>query len=67
MVSVTLFSSSFFSLLLFPILLLSLCSEFLFIYLFLKIYFSWRLLYNIVVILAYIDMNQPWVYLCSPS
>ena len=38
-----------------------------FIYLFLKIYFSWRLHYNIVVVLAYIDMNQPWVYLCSPS
>ena len=25
------------------------------------------LLYNIVVVLPYIDMNQPWVYVCSPS
>ena len=25
------------------------------------------LLYNIVVVLPYIDMNQPWVYMCSPS
>ena len=24
------------------------------------------LLYNIVVVLPYIDMNLPWVYLCSP-
>ena len=26
-----------------------------------------ELLYNIVVVLPYIDMNQPWVYMCSPS
>ena len=31
-----------------------------FIYLFI-------LLYNIVLVLPYIDMNPPWVYMCSPS
>ena len=31
-----------------------------FIYLFI-------LLYNIVFVLPYIDMNLPWVYMCSPS
>ena len=31
-----------------------------FIYLFI-------LRYNIVLILPYIDMNQPWVYMCFPS
>ena len=31
-----------------------------FIYLFI-------LLYNIVLVLPYIDMNLPWVYMCSPS
>ena len=25
------------------------------------------LLYNIVVVLPYIDFNLPWVYMCSPS
>ena len=25
-----------------------------------------KLLYNIVVVLSYIDMNQPWVYISSP-
>ena len=25
------------------------------------------LLYNIVLILPYIDLNPPWVYMCSPS
>ena len=25
------------------------------------------LLYNIVVVLPYIDMDLPWVYMCSPS
>ena len=25
------------------------------------------LLYNIVLVLPYIDMNPPWVYMCSPS
>ena len=33
---------------------------FLFIYLFI-------LLYNIALVLPYIDMNPPWVYMCSPS
>ena len=38
-------------------------------YLFLKfkfIYFNWRLLYNIVLVLPYINMNPPWVYTCFP-
>ena len=26
-----------------------------------------ELLYNIVVVLPHIDMNPPWVYMCSPS
>ena len=26
-----------------------------------------QLIYNILVVLSYIDMNQPWVYMCSPS
>ena len=25
------------------------------------------LLYNIVLVLPYIDLNPPWVYMCSPS
>ena len=25
------------------------------------------LLYNIVFVLPYINMNPPWVYMCSPS
>ena len=25
------------------------------------------LLYNIMLVLPYIDMNQPWVYMCPPS
>ena len=29
--------------------------------------FIYLLLYNIVVVLPYIDMNLPWVYMCSPS
>ena len=29
--------------------------------------FIYLLLYNIVVVLPYIDMNPPWVYMCSPS
>ena len=29
--------------------------------------FSLEANYNIVVVLSYIDMNQPWVYMCSPS
>ena len=35
---------------------------------FFLIYFNWRLItYNIVWFLPYIHMNQPWVYMCSPS
>ena len=36
---------------------------------FFKIYlFNWRLItFNTVVVLPYIDMNQPWVYMCPPS
>ena len=29
--------------------------------------FIYFLLYNIVLVLPYIDMNLPWVYMCSPS
>ena len=29
--------------------------------------FFFFLLYNIVLVLPYIDLNQPWVYMCSPS
>ena len=31
------------------------------------IYFFIFILYNIVLVLPYIDMNPPWVYMCSPS
>ena len=31
------------------------------------IYFNWRLLYNILLVLPYIIMNPPEVYTCSPS
>ena len=41
--------------------LLLLFSHLSFIYLFIF------LLYNIVVVLPYSDMNLPWVYMCSPS
>ena len=37
-----------------------------FIYLF-NFSFICFLLYNIVLVLPYIDMNPPWVYMCSPS
>ena len=30
-------------------------------------YFLIFLLYNILLTLPYIDMNPPWVYMCSPS
>ena len=33
----------------------------------LNCYFIFFLLYNIVVVLPYIDMNPPWLYMCSPS
>ena len=40
---------------------------FLFKFFFIKLlYFNWRLLYNIVVVFTYIDMNKPWVYICPP-
>ena len=29
--------------------------------------FLFFLLYNIVLVLPYINMNPPWVYMCSPS
>ena len=31
------------------------------------IYYYYFKLYNIVLVLPYIDMNPPWVYICSPS
>ena len=32
-----------------------------------KLYFYFfKLLYNIVVVLAHTDVNQPWVYICPP-
>ena len=40
-------------------------SNFIFIYLFSFIFISWRLL--TLQYLPYIDMNQPWIYMCSPS
>ena len=30
-------------------------------------FFFFFLLYNIVLVLPYIDMDLPWVYMCSPS
>ena len=32
-----------------------------------SVFFFIVLLYNIVVVLSYIDMNLPWMYMCSPS
>ena len=29
--------------------------------------FIYLFIYSIVVVLPYIDMNPPWVYMCSPS
>ena len=44
------------------------CGIFLDIYFNLSfIYLFIFLLYNIVLVLPYIDMNPPWVYMCSPS
>ena len=34
---------------------------------FLLLLFFFFLLYNIVLVLRYTDMNLPWVYMCSPS
>ena len=36
-------------------------------FLFLIILFYFFLLYNIVLVLPYINMHLPWVYMCSPS
>ena len=41
--------------------------SFIFLNLFLFIYFGGYLLYNIVLVLPYINMNSPQVYTCSPS
>ena len=30
-------------------------------------FFNFILVYNTVLVLSYIDMNQPWVYIYSPS
>ena len=35
-------------------------------YLFFKSFYLFILLYNIVLVLPYIDLNPPWVYMCSP-
>ena len=40
---------------------------FYFILLFSVLFIYLFLLYNIVLVLPYIDMNPPWVYMCSPS
>ena len=32
-----------------------------------SVFFFFFLLYNIVLVLPYINMNPPWVYTCSPS
>ena len=34
---------------------------------FFNLYFYFILLYNIVLVLTYIDMNPPWVYMSSQS
>ena len=36
-------------------------------FLFFKIYFNWRLITILWWFLPYIDINQPWVDMCSPS
>ena len=44
-------------------------AAFIFIFLNLNLFIligGW-LLYNIVLVLSYINMNPPWVYMCSPS
>jgi len=47
-------------------LILSLGFSFFLIY-FLKLINLFILLYNILLVLPYIDLNPPWVYMCSPS
>ena len=34
---------------------------------FFSVYVFIFLLYNVVLVLSYIGMNLPWVYMCSPS
>ena len=36
-------------------------------YLFINYYYYYFLPYNIVLVLPYVNMNPPWVYMCSPS
>ena len=38
-----------------------------FLFKFLKLIYLFILLYNIVLVFPYIDLNPPWVYMCSPS
>ena len=40
---------------------------FLFFLYFFNFYFYFILLYNTVLVLPYIDMNPPWVYMCSQA
>ena len=42
-------------------------SPFFFFLTFISFIYLFILLYNIVLVLPYIDMNLPWVYMCSPS
>ena len=39
----------------------------LFLLLFFNLNYLFILLYNTVLVLPYIDLNPPWVYMCSPS
>ena len=45
----------------------SIFSFFLFTFCFFQLINYLILLYNIVLVLPYIDLNPPWVYMCSPS
>ena len=38
-----------------------------FCYIYFNLFYLFILLYNIVLVLPYIDLNPPWVYMCSPS
>ena len=40
---------------------------FCFLFYFFNLSFIYFLLYNIILVLPSIDMNPPWVYMCSPS
>ena len=37
------------------------------VFIYIYTYFNWRLLYNFVLVLPYINMNPPRVYMCSQS